>query len=477
MRRVAAVVLVLAVAGVSPATALEASCHGRPATLIGTDGPDLLVGTPGDDVIVGGGGRDVVRGGGGNDVVCGGGGDDRLIGGPGDDLLDGGAGDDVLRGGDGNDVLIGLGGDDRLFGDAGADLLDGGPGGDAALGGPDPDTLLGGAGDDRLSGQGGDDRIEGHDGNDRMLGGAGADFLAGAAGIDHLGGGPGADRLLQGEGGGTLVGGGGGDLLMGSPGPDTVVGGPGDDRAFGLAGDDSLTGGRGADRLVGGRGIDSVAGGPGIDDCSGEQVSECEPEGLGPGDAGPEVAHLQQRLAAARLFRGPFDGRYGVETASAVVAFHKATRRPRTETWDAGDWERLAAFSPAIPKPRPGEPDRVEVDIGRQVLTLIRGGRVTAVVPVSTGSGGTYISSWGTLARSYTPRGDFTLFRFRPGWTVTRLGAIYDTWNFTPSFALHGFGSVPPVPASHGCVRVHLWDADWLTERLFLGIPFHVWDF
>ena len=118
----------------------------------------------------------------------------------------------------------------------------------------------------------------------------------------------------------------------------------------------------------------------------------------------------------------------------------------------------------------------MEVDIRRQVLWLVRDGRVAAIAPVSTGSGGTYISSSGSLARSYTPRGDFTLFRFRPGWTATRLGSIYNTWNFTPTFALHGFGSVPTYPASHGCVRVHLWDSDWLTARLFLGIPFHVWD-
>ncbi|MBM3695076.1 MAG: CapA family protein, partial [Actinobacteria bacterium] len=37
-------------------------CRGRPATIVGTAGPDVLVGTPGDDVIAGRGGNDLILG-------------------------------------------------------------------------------------------------------------------------------------------------------------------------------------------------------------------------------------------------------------------------------------------------------------------------------------------------------------------------------------------------------------------------------
>lgn len=83
-----------------------AMCAGLPATITGTDGPDVIVGTAGNDVIAALGGNDVVRADAGDDIVCGGAGKDKLIGGPGKDTLSGDAG----RG----DVCKGKGGRDRL---------------------------------------------------------------------------------------------------------------------------------------------------------------------------------------------------------------------------------------------------------------------------------------------------------------------------------------------------------------------------
>lgn len=77
-------------------------CFGVPATIIGTEGPDLLHGTAGDDVIVGLGGSDTIFGGDGNDLICGGDGDDRIYGGShrfrGGDECDGGTGSNTLSG-------------------------------------------------------------------------------------------------------------------------------------------------------------------------------------------------------------------------------------------------------------------------------------------------------------------------------------------------------------------------------------------
>jgi lipoprotein-anchoring transpeptidase ErfK/SrfK len=41
---------------------------------------------------------------------------------------------------------------------------------------------------------------------------------------------------------------------------------------------------------------------------------------------------------------------------------------------------------------------------------------------------------------------------------------------------VHGSNFVPPYPASHGCVRLSIADAEWLDARMFLGMPVHVRD-
>jgi len=197
------------------------------------------------------------------------------------------------------------------------------------------------------------------------------------------------------------------------------------------------------------------------------------------GASGPEVALLQQELARRRLYRGPIDGEFGTHTAAAVVAFHKVLGVERTAEWGEEDSRRMANFVfPPLPE-RPGEPNRVEVDVGRQVLYLIEDDVLAEIVPVSTASGNLYYSvRSGGVVRSVTPRGDFRLTRYSPGWSCDWVTGwcIYNAWNFTTMYALHGYPEVPAYPASHGCVRVPLWEADWLARRLFVGMPFHVWD-
>ena len=159
----------------SPAPVPE--CAGRPATIVGTPGPDVLVGTPGADVIVGLGGRDRIHGGDGADVICGGSGNDLLVGGGGPDRLIGQDGRDVLRGGGQDDVLTGGRQRDRLGGGSGND------------------RMLGGAGRDVLVGSGGDDVVNGGFGNDVVYGNAGADVVTGGSGVDRCHGGGHDDRI------------------------------------------------------------------------------------------------------------------------------------------------------------------------------------------------------------------------------------------------------------------------------------------
>jgi Ca2+-binding RTX toxin-like protein len=100
--------LVLLAALLVPVAADEPppSCHGRPATIVGTPGNDRLTGTPGDDVIVAMAGDDEVYAGRGHDLVCGGPGADVLFGDRGDDQLwSHGGGPEELWGGQGDDAL------------------------------------------------------------------------------------------------------------------------------------------------------------------------------------------------------------------------------------------------------------------------------------------------------------------------------------------------------------------------------------
>jgi len=201
--------------------------------------------------------------------------------------------------------------------------------------------------------------------------------------------------------------------------------------------------------------------------------------GLEVGAEGPAVARLQEELAAAHLYQHEIDGIYGAETAAAVVAFHKLLDVERSDAWQPQDWLLLEDLPmPDIPI-RGHEPTRVEVDIGNQLIYLIEDRNLTAIIPTSTGGAYSYYSvRQKAQVRAGTPRGDFELFRFDPGWRCDPVTGwcVYNYWAFTTYYGLHGYLSVPAYPASHGCVRLHTFNSDWLSERLYLGMPVHVWD-
>ncbi len=213
------------------------------------------------------------------------------------------------------------------------------------------------------------------------------------------------------------------------------------------------------------------------DPLSPPRVIEIPP--LSRGDSGVAVVRLQAELASRGLFRGSIDGVYGTEVEQAVMAFHKAADRERTWDWKEGDTDLLADFEPTGYPIRPDEPDRIEVDVGRQVMFVIRGHEVESIVPISTGGGYTYYSERsGRNVGADTPRGDFELLRYSRGRSCDPLygWCIYNAWNFTTYYAIHGYRNVPAYPASHGCIRIPNWDADALEADFFVGMPVHVWD-
>ena len=195
---------------------------------------------------------------------------------------------------------------------------------------------------------------------------------------------------------------------------------------------------------------------------------------LGPGMRGPEVHDLEQRLAGLRYHVGAVDGVYDADTESAVTAYQKVTGMARTgrATPDvtAGVAGTTAPPPPLVPG---GAPSRVEIDLTRQVLFLYGGGSLVAILPVSTGSGERFCEG-GWCRNAVTNTGSFKAYRHASGWERSPLGRLYNPVYFDGGIAIHGSTSVPPHPASHGCVRIPLSAAEWVPSHVPVGTPVHV---
>ena len=198
------------------------------------------------------------------------------------------------------------------------------------------------------------------------------------------------------------------------------------------------------------------------------------PPGLGPGSRGPAVLALERKLDTLRYDVGAVDDSYDRVTAHAVMAFQKVHGFGRTGR--ATD-DVLAAVEGTQGTPPPlvpgGSPDRVEVDIPRQVLFLYRGGSLARILPVSTGSNQRFCSQ-GWCRRAVTPGGSFAVYRQGRGWEHGPLGSLYKPAYFNGGVAIHGATSVPAYPASHGCVRIPMNAAEWLPGQIGMGTPVFV---
>lgn len=168
------------------------------------------------------------------------------------------------------------------------------------------------------------------------------------------------------------------------------------------------------------------------------------------GDQGAYVRTVQQQLSALGYWNGTADGQYGQLTAQAVMALQKAAGLGRDGV--LGPATAKALSRGVVPSSRIGGTG-IEIDKARQLLLVVRGGVVTHIINTSTGSGETY-TSYGQQRVATTPVGTYSTFR-----TVDRLdkGPLGDLWRpryFNGGIAVHGSGSIPGYPASHGCARV-----------------------
>jgi hypothetical protein len=170
---------------------------------------------------------------------------------------------------------------------------------------------------------------------------------------------------------------------------------------------------------------------------------------VGPDDRGASVRMLEDRLAALH-YAVQVNGVFGDDDTEALYAFQKVEGLPRTGVASPELWRRLLVAS--TPHARYGG-DHVEIDKERQVLFIVRGGKVALVVATSTGATGN------------TPVGTWHVYRKVTGFDWV----LYYPSYFLRGFAVHGYPDVPPYPASHGCSRIPMWVAQTVYAQIPMG--------
>ena len=105
---------------------------------------------------------------------------------------------------------------------------------------------------------------------------------------------------------------------------------------------------------------------------------------------------------------------------------------------------------------------------------FVTNGKLDAVLNTSTGGGYSYWSD-GRHSVAVTPTGLFRISRQVDGLVTDSLGQLWRPKYFDGGFAIHGDSSVPPTPASHGCVRVSNEAIDWIWDQNLAPIGTPVW--
>jgi peptidoglycan hydrolase-like protein with peptidoglycan-binding domain len=192
------------------------------------------------------------------------------------------------------------------------------------------------------------------------------------------------------------------------------------------------------------------------------------------GEGGPAVLALQQRLVDLGYWLGSADGNYGQLTRQAVMAFQKAEGLGRDGVAGPVTQGRLAGAGRQASR---AGGTGLEIDLERQIILVVQGGQVQWVINTSTGNNETYTSSTGGSARAVTPPGSFTINREIDGVREAPLGTLYRPKYFNGGIAIHGSGSIPAHPASHGCARVtnSAMDMLWSSGVAAMGTPVTVY--
>ena len=175
---------------------------------------------------------------------------------------------------------------------------------------------------------------------------------------------------------------------------------------------------------------------------------------LGSGSNGP-LLRLYQRGLATLGYAVSRGGRWDGATARASMAYRKVNGMPRRYVASRAIVRRVLAGEGGF-EPRYQRSGRyVEADLSRQVLALIEDGKVLRVYHTSTGAPATP-----------TVLGTYSVYMKQMG--TNAKGMVHSSY-FIRGYAIHGFRSVPPYPASHGCLRVPIPNAWFIYNWLRMG--------
>ena len=183
---------------------------------------------------------------------------------------------------------------------------------------------------------------------------------------------------------------------------------------------------------------------------------------LSAGSSGPWVKGMLTALMGLR-FRVPNVGTsFTSEVKDSVVAFQKAYGLSRTYVFNTACWRKVDGAR--LIKPRHSTPStHLEVDKGRQIAMVVKGGKPYGIICVSTG------------ATNNTPEGTFHIQQKHTFTTSGFGGILVRTMGFVGNFAMHGYAPVPPYPASHGCVREPIWASYWMYDQSFVGETLYIY--
>ncbi|HYI61220.1 MAG TPA: L,D-transpeptidase family protein [Acidimicrobiales bacterium] len=191
------------------------------------------------------------------------------------------------------------------------------------------------------------------------------------------------------------------------------------------------------------------------------------------GSDGPRTKALQEALDRLGFDPGEADGAFGTKTTLAVWAYQALTGRPQDGVVTA-ELEQAVLTSGPIPMLRPDlGPTHTEVDLDKQVLLVWGDGVLELATHVSSGSGVAYCED-GHCGDAVTPVGDYRYQRRIAGERHAPLGVLYNPVYFNGGIAVHGAGSVPARPASHGCVRIPMHISDYFQSLVADGEPIAV---
>ena len=238
---------------------------------------------------------------------------------------------------------------------------------------------------------------------------------------------------------------------------------------------------------------------------TGEQVTKTQlSQPLSKGMGGSEVAALQQRLKDLGFDPGPVDGSFGTGTQQAVWAFEGLYNRAHFDEQRGvvtnEMWQVLQ--EPLVFQPRRvlgAGSTHMEIYLDLQVGIVFTDDAPVLITHISSGELDENGSpkKWCELltydtdaygrpleepvtkdecAYAKTPGGVFKFYRRYDGQRQGPLGGMWNPVYFNYGIAVHGAQNVPDEPASHGCVRIPMFIADYFPSLVDNGDYVYVWD-